>query len=93
MAQITITANGDYLLPDKGSNIRQGTISAVMIYANTATAVATFGYGDENDDFKAFNNGAVSTDQVFWHGEGCKMMVSVSGITSGSIVIFYFGGL
>ncbi len=90
MGQETFTANGDYVLSEKGSDVRPTGSTFIGIRANTATAVALFGYGDGSDNFVAFNNGTISTDDIINHGKGLKLMVRLSGITSGAITIYYF---
>lgn len=91
MASIVITANGDYVLPQSnGSEIRRTSASFVGIKSNTASAVTEFGYGGENTVFKAYTNGIISTEDIITHGEGAKLMVRVSGITSGEVTIDYY---
>ncbi|MCP3685757.1 MAG: hypothetical protein GY861_24175 [bacterium] len=86
-----ITANGDYVLDEAdGSNARKTGSTSIMIRANTATAVAEFGYGDGDDNFKAFVGGLISTENVINHGKGAKLMVRISGISTGAITILYF---
>ena len=90
MSQITISANGDYVLPQSdGTQIRRSEATAVTIKANTASAVTQFGAGDDTDTFTAYANGTIANDDTIAHGRGAKLMVRVSGITTGSVVIFY----
>ncbi len=86
-----ITENGDYVLDESsGSRIRKTGSTSIMIRANTATATALFGYGDGDDNFSPYNRGTISTENVINHGAGAKLMVRISGISTGSITILYF---
>jgi hypothetical protein len=90
MSQITITENGEYVLsePD-GTQIRESSATAVMVQSNTASAVLEFGFGNADVDFVAFVGGVISADNIINHGRGCKLMVSVTGITTGEVTIYY----
>ncbi len=91
MAYVTISSNGDYVLDEpNGTQIRKSSSTGVFIRSNTASAVTEFGFGDEADVFEAFVGGVISTQEVINHGAGIKLMVRVSGITVGSVTIFYF---
>jgi hypothetical protein len=90
MAQITIDADGDYILTEAGSNIRSTEATTVMIRENTDAATIEFGYGDSDDNFSAFEDGDILTEDIIFHGKGCKLMTRVTGITAGTVNIHYY---
>ncbi len=90
MSQIEISANGEYVLPEGSSSTRPTTATTVLIRENSASAVLEFGYGDSDDNFIAFEDGTITVDDIIYHGTGCKLMVSVTGITTGTVTIYYY---
>jgi hypothetical protein len=83
----TIATNGDHLLRanDKRKHTRKST--SVSVQSNIDTATITIGYKNSAGSFKAYNDGAITTDNTFEHGEGVDLMASVSGITANSVIL------
>ena len=91
MSEIVITANGEYPLPESDShNAILPDQTSVQILENSASAVVEFGRFDENGTFAAFNNGIISTDEVLFHGRGCLLAISVTGISGGSVTVGWY---
>jgi len=90
MAQITIDADGTYVLTEAGSSVRPTRATTVLIRANTDGATLVFGYGDADNNFVAFEGGTITVDDIIYHGVGCKLMVSVAGIITGTVNIHFY---
>lgn len=76
------TSDGDYNLPDLNSNVRRKDKTSVQILKNPDSATITFGAKDSDGAFVAYEEGAISTDDVLNHGEGALLMVRLSGIST-----------
>lgn len=93
MSQITITENGDVVLPVTGDSVvTQTESSTIMILENSANATLIFGCADLNGDFVPYPAGQFSDGKLIRHGKGCKLMVRVSGIGVGSVTIGIYPG-
>jgi len=91
MSEIVITVNGEYPLPENDShNAIVPDQTSVQILENSATATVTFGRFDESGTFKAFDNGVISTDEILYHGRGCLLAISVTGIAGGSVTVGWY---
>jgi hypothetical protein len=90
MAQITITSDGTYILKEPNSNVRPSVATTILVRENTDGATLLFGYGDADNNFVPFEDGTIEIDNIIYHGVGCKLMVSVTGIITGTVNIYFF---
>lgn len=91
MSTATIIENGDFILSSEGSDIRTTGSTTVLIMSNSASATLEFGYGDADNIFVPFPDGVIPDSALIKHGRGCKLMVRITGISSGNVVINFYG--
>lgn len=91
MSEIVITVNGEYPLPENDThNAILPDKTSVQILENSASATVTFGRFDQDGDFVAFDNGIIATDDVLYHGRGCLLAISVTGISGGTVTVGWY---
>ena len=79
---VTYDADGDYVVPDRGSQVRKKEATTVQIMDNPDGATIDVGCADDSDAFVAFPSSTITVGKVINHGTGTKLMVRLAGITT-----------